>query len=85
MYLHVGADVMVRMEEVVGIFERESLLTGGASREYLGFARARKQVEDLSNGDPRSVVICRDRVLLSPISPATLRSRVGAYGRQPIA
>ncbi|MBE3590942.1 MAG: DUF370 domain-containing protein [Firmicutes bacterium] len=77
MYLHVGGDVIIRASDIVAILERNTVVTGAATREFLGFMRARGKVEDLSNGDAKTVVVCRDRVLLSPISASTLKKRIG--------
>ncbi len=74
--LLVGGDMLVRTSDIVAILDQPAL-AAAPTREFLGFARGRGQVEDLSAGAPlKSAVVCRDRTLLSPFSSATLRRRL---------
>lgn len=77
MFLHVGGDVVVRLGEVVAILDRRSADSSAATREFLGFMRAQGRVEDFSEGEVKSFVICVGRIVMSPISAGTLRRRVG--------
>lgn len=77
MFLHVGADVVVRIKDLVAILDQRTVEGAAATREFLGFMRAQGRVEDVGQGEAKSVVVCRDRVILSPISTATLKRRVG--------
>jgi hypothetical protein len=78
MFLHVGSDVVVRMRDVVAILDQRAVDAGAATREFLGFMRAQGRVEDVGEGAVKAVVVCTDRVILSPISAGTLKRRVGA-------
>lgn len=77
MFLHVGDDVVVRIRELVAILDRRSADTSAATREFLDFMGAQGRVEDVSQGEAKSIVICGDHVVLSPISAGTLRRRAG--------
>lgn len=78
MYLHVGAGTAVRQRELIAIFDLRAMSTA-MSKEYMAALQNRREVEDISGGDPASLVVTDDRVYLSAISPSTLRRRV-AYG-----
>jgi hypothetical protein len=79
-FLLVGADVVVRLGEVVAILEQRAC-EAAPTREFLGFCRRKGQTVDLSGGEPvKSAVVCRHRVFLSPFSSATLRRRIAAGG-----
>jgi hypothetical protein len=74
--LLVGGEVLVRTSEIVAILDQPAL-TAAPTREFVGFARGRGLVEDLTAGAPvKSAVVCRARVFLSPFSSATLRRRL---------
>jgi hypothetical protein len=75
-FLHVGGDVVVRMGEVVAILDQRAA-EASATRELLGFRRSQGRVVHVAGGQPKSLVICTERIFLSPISAGTLRRRVG--------
>ena len=86
MYIHLGMGVVVREEDVVGIFDMENTTVSGATRDFL----RRAQKENL----PRSIVVCRDyiggeRVYITQIAPATLlkrsRAEIGGIALRPHA
>ncbi len=79
-FLPVGADVVVRLKDVIAILDQEAC-AAAATREFLGLARRRGQTFDLTVGAAmKTAVITTDRVLLSPCSSATLRRRLSAGG-----
>lgn len=80
MYIHLGMGVVVREEDVVGIFDMENTTVSGATRDFLKRAQKENLVEDVCYDLPRSIVICRDyiggeRVYITQIAPATLLKR----------
>lgn len=75
MFLHVGGDVTVSLKQVVAILDLRSTENGESHRELLDSYRARHKVEDISDGEPRSLVLTTDRIYLSPISSLTLLRR----------
>ncbi|MGE4588144.1 MAG: extracellular matrix regulator RemB [Acidaminococcaceae bacterium] len=75
MYLHLGADCVIKSSEIVGIFN----LLDKKANIYEEFVRPnlkKYNVIDLS-GDilPSSCIITKDRLYLSGISPGTLKRR----------
>ena len=87
MYIHLGMGVVVREEDVVGIFDMENTTVSGATRDFLKRAQKENLVEDVCYDLPRSIVVCRDyiggeRVYITQIAPATLlkrsRAEIGA-------
>lgn len=75
--LHVGGDVIVPIADVVLILEAPGIGDMSATRDYLGRMQASGRLENLSKGEPKSVIICIDAVYVSPISASTLRRRAG--------
>ncbi len=85
MYLHLGRDVVIRTEDIVGIFDLETSTLSDATRGCLAAAQKAGRVVDVSDGLPKSFVLCRPdqgppTVYTSQISTATLLRRSGFSG-----
>lgn len=86
MYLHLGQDVVVKMSEVVGIFDLEKASISKYTKSFLSNATKQNIVTTVSYEMPKSFVVCthnekgkrETRVYISQISCATLNKR--AYG-----
>ena len=80
MYLHLGQDVVVRTEEIIGIFDMDNATVSRASKRYLATAEKAGRVVNITGELPKTFVVCGDRegkitVYISQISSATLRKR----------
>lgn len=75
MFLHIGGDNVVALEELVAILNMETTKKE-ATREFLGFAADEKLVVHIGKRErEKSIVITANRIYLSPISTATLLKR----------
>lgn len=88
MFLHLGQDMVVRMSDVVGIFDLETSTISNTTRDYLAAAQKAGRVVSISSEMPKSFVLCRDRegrttVYTSQISTSTLLKRSGFPGEIP--
>ena len=79
MYLHLGSNVSVPLDDIIGIFDLDNASTSKRTREFLSAAEAEGQVvpcDDL----PKSFVVTAeygmDRVYLTSLSSATLEKRI---------
>lgn len=82
MYLHLGQDTVVRLDEVVGIFDMDNATISKHTRRFLADAEKNGRVVNVSAELPKSFVVCRggdkkEWVYISQISSATLRKRTG--------
>lgn len=80
MYLHLGQDKVVSMEEIVGIFDLDTSTVSKATRDYLAKAEKDGIVTNVCTDLPKSFIVCRDRsgktqVYISQISSSTLLKR----------
>ena len=80
MYIHLGLGVVVREDDVIGIFDLENTTVSKTTRDFLKRAEDENLVEDVCYDLPRSIVVCRDfvcgqRVYITQIAPATLLKR----------
>lgn len=82
MYLHLGQDTVVRVDEIVGIFNMETSTISKTTRNYLADVQKSGKVFNVSMELPKSFVLCCDKngketVYISQISSATLLKRTG--------
>lgn len=80
MYVHLGQDTVIRLDEIVGIFDLEKTTISRPTRDFLAGATARNEVINVSPEMPKSFVVASDRhgkntVYIAQISPATLNKR----------
>lgn len=75
MFVHLGADVVVRSKDIVCINDIRTRDASPITREFLEVAREEGFLHDIASGEPKSFVVTVSGVYLSPISPATLRKR----------
>lgn len=79
MYLHLGADVVVEKESVIGIFDLDTSTVSKNTRSYLALAEREGRVVTVSYELPRSFVAAfengRVTVYISQLSSQTLLKR----------
>ena len=81
MYIHLGGDIVVRQDEIIGIFDLENTTVSQKTRSFLSFCEKRKEVINVSYELPKSFVLTnkknKNKIYISQISPATLSNRLG--------
>lgn len=82
MYLHLGAETVVRTASVVGIFDLENTTISKITKEFLAASEKGGRVVNVSSELPKSFVICSEKrsepkVYITQISCATLKKRAG--------
>lgn len=83
MYLHLGSNVSVPTEDIIGIFDLDNASTARSTREFLRGAEEEGMVITVGTELPKSLVVCCprgswQRVYISPLAPATLLGRFQA-------
>ncbi|MBO7690016.1 MAG: DUF370 domain-containing protein [Clostridia bacterium] len=81
MYLHLGADTVVRTDTILGIFDLDTTTVQKHSRNYLNLAEKEGRVVNVSPYElPKSFVVCdegeRNVIYLSQLSSGTLLGRL---------
>ncbi len=80
MYLHLGQEVVVHSEQILGIFDLDTASLSRHTREYLARAEKEGRVVNVSMELPKSFIVTggnHARVYISQISAATLLKRSG--------
>lgn len=79
MYLHLGQDVVVHSDDIIGIFDIENTSISKITKEYLGNKEKQHSVVNVSTELPKSFIVCNFdneiKVYISQISCATLKKR----------
>ena len=81
MYLHLGADSVVRCRDIIGIFDLDNTTVSKITRDMLGKAEKNGEAVTIGFDLPKSFVVCAERkgenkVFISPVTPATLTRRI---------
>lgn len=92
MYLHLGKEVVVKIDDIVGIFDLEKSSISKNTKDFLYNATKKNIVETVSYEMPKSFIVCKDnkrkwiglkndndslgKVYISQISCATLQKRI---------
>ena len=89
MYLHLGQDTIIRMRDILGVFDLDTTTISRHTRDYLAAAEKRGAVVNVTNELPKSFIVTVDAgkrraarhaetgVYISQISAATLKKRSG--------
>lgn len=80
MYIHLGDNVCVNSDDVIGIFDIENTSTGESTKQFLRYAGETGSVVAVSYEMPKSFVVCtgidnKEIIYISRISAAVLRKR----------
>lgn len=80
MYLHLGQNTVIKLDEIIGIFDLETSTISKATKSYLADAQKAGRVVNVSMEMPKSFVLCRGKgkavtVYITQISSATLLKR----------
>ena len=70
MYIFIGADCLIKEDEIVGIFDLETTTTSYITRDYLAAAQKKGRVINVSYDIPKTLF-----VYLSQYSSATINKR----------
>ncbi len=86
MYMHLGENTVVRLDEIIGIFDMDNTTVSKSTRDFLNFSEKRREVINVSYELPKSFIVCSNkrkekRVYISQISSTTLNKRSGFIDR----
>ena len=79
MYLHLGAETVVRTDSIVAVLDLDNASSSHITREALRAAEKAGKVVNVADDLPKSFVVCREegktRIYLSQLNTATLLKR----------
>ena len=74
-YLHIGGDVAVRTDDIIGIFDIDNTTVSRHTRSFLNNGEKNGLLENLAPDIPVSFVVVsgsKEKIYLSPYSPRSL-------------
>jgi len=82
MYIHLGNDVVISAVDVIAILNIEEPVSADL-RDVIEIAEIERKLINISKKNKRkALVICADRVYISPISSTTLYKRASHYPKE---
>ncbi|MBO6231876.1 MAG: DUF370 domain-containing protein [Ruminiclostridium sp.] len=75
MYLHLGSDISVHIDDIIGIFDIEKVTVQKYMNDYLSYCQKNGKIYYVSLDMPKSIIVCSDIVYISNVSCLTLRKR----------
>ena len=83
MYLHVGKEILLKTDDIVGIFDLDTVTVTKLGRDYINRASLEGKVINVTYDLPKSFVLTKEegeeKLYISQLAPATLlkRARIG--------
>lgn len=77
MYLNIGEDFVLKTEDITGIFDLDKTTVNKATRDFLAKAQKEIRVILTSYDLPKSFIIAKEKIYLSPLNTSTLLKRTG--------
>ncbi len=74
-YLHLGADVNVLSNELIGIFDIEKTTVKKSVNDYLSRCQKDGRIYYVSLDMPKSFVVCDDCTFITNVAALTLKKR----------
>jgi len=79
MFIHLGGNILVHEDSVIGIFDLDNTSQSHITRNYLNTAEKNKQIFVTVEDIPKAFVVCSEnnnqKVYLSQMAPTTLLKR----------
>ena len=79
MYIHIGGDITLPADKIIGIFDMDNTTVSKHTRKYLAQRTKNGEVVNVSLELPKSFVVCssnnKKTVYISQLSPKTLLKR----------
>lgn len=82
MYLHIGNEMIVNEQNIIGVFDIENTSVSKFTRDFLRKKQEKGRVVSVTEEIPKSFVVCvgpgrRETVYLSQLAASTLKKRSG--------
>ncbi len=81
MYLYLGGETAVWEDSIVGVFDLDNTTVSKSTRGFLARAQKEGTITNVTLDLPKSFCVAekggKETVYISPVSPATIKKRVG--------
>ncbi|WP_094602735.1 hypothetical protein SPSIL_000060 [Sporomusa silvacetica DSM 10669] len=76
MFLHLGADTVIPLRNVIAIFDLK-IINSAITNQYINNIKASNKIIDISDNNAKSFIITNENIYFSAISSHTLKKRAG--------
>ena len=76
MYIHIGGEHIVRTEEIIGFFDMDTATVSRNTKKTLQKSETQGKLVNCSRDIPKSFILCKERLVISDLNPATLKGRL---------
>ncbi len=78
MYIHIGGDISVLAEDIIGVFDIERTSVNKSVNSYLGALQKQGRIRYASYEMPKSFVVTKNAVYITGVSALTIKKRFQA-------
>jgi len=82
MYLHIGKDIILKKEKIIGIFNIESILETKEYQTIIEILEESKRIQDISKGDPKTLILYKEENNLCGIISNISSNSIGKRNSQ---
>ena len=82
MYVHIGGEYAVLIQDIVGIMDLENTSTSRVTREFLRRHEMEGRVVTTTPDLPKSFVVTRECVYITPVTSTTLERRCARWAKK---
>lgn len=75
MYINIGEEFVLKTQDITGIFDMDKTTVNKATRDFLARAQKENRVILTSYELPKSFIISKDKIYISPLNTSTLLKR----------
>lgn len=75
MYINIGEEFVLQTQDITGIFDMDKTTVNKATRDFLAKAQKENRVVLTSYDLPKSFIIAKDKIYISPLNTSTLLKR----------
>ena len=84
MYLHIGNGKMIKIEDIIGIFDSDTATVSKTTRTWLQGSERKEKLSSVSGEIPKSIVLVKEKggekIYFSQLAPRTLCARAEKNG-----
>ncbi len=82
MYLHIGQDIVLRRDEIIGVFDMDKATVQQKTRLFLSEQQKNGKITYVGDDLPQSFIVTDRGIYVTVISAATLKKRLGKIFEQ---
>ncbi len=78
MYIHLGNKKNIREKDIIGIFDMDNATMSKVTQRFLNKAQEEKRLVSVVDEIPKSLILTKDCVYMSQLSPKALYGRLSS-------